>query len=311
MIPMLHTANHRTAAEGLGLIEPMYYAYPDSPDAYEAKGQYIFAGDYIVAPITKRSDDSKLSAVNVWIPEGKWTDLFTNDVYNIEMGGKWVTLVRPLDSIPVLAKSGAVLPLSNDKGNSVDNPSDLEFEVYNGNNTYRLYEDNEKGIAAYTVVENKEASGKETVKLSFEGEFSVLPKKRDITLTFKNIVVNTPVDMVIGLAEKRYAKVTVTKNGKETNAKVSKYDTVRVKITDVDYNAEYEIEVEYSEMPELCGAKRDALMKLLTAEGAFVIRNDLDKKIRRVDSIESIVCSVRNSDISSIEKARLIETFNI
>lgn len=310
MIPMLHTANYRTAKEGLGLIEPMYYAYPNSPEAYEAKGQYIFAGDYIVAPIVKHSEDAKLSSIKVWIPEGKWTDLFTNDTYIVKEGGKWATLVRPLDSIPVLARSGAVLPLSNDKGNSIDNPESLEFEIYNGNNTYRLYEDNEQGVAAYTKVENIEDGGKETVRLSFEGNFCVLPEKRDITLTFKNIVVNTPVDMSIGLQEKRYAKITVTKNGKQIEANLSKYDTVRVQITDVDYSAKYEITVEYSKMTELCGAKRDVLMKLLTTEGAFAIRRALERNVVSAANAEAICGAIDNSDISEIEKIRLTETVN-
>lgn len=310
MIPMLHAANYRTAKEGLGLIEPMYYAYPNFPEAYEAKGQYIFAGDYIVAPIVKHSEEAKLSSIKVWLPEGKWTDLFTNDTYIVKEGGKWTTLVRSLDSIPVLARSGAVLPLSNDKGNSIDNPESLEFEIYNGNNTYTLYEDNEQGVAAYTKVENIEDGGKETVRLSFEGNFCVLPEKRDITLTFKNIVVNTPVDMSIGLQEKRYAKITVTKNGKQIEANVSKYDTVRVQITDVDYSAKYEITVEYSKMTELCGAKRDVLMKLLTTEGAFAIRRALERNVVSAANAEAICGAIDNSDISEIEKIRLTETVN-
>ena len=310
MIPMLHTANYRTAKEGLGLIEPMYYAYPNSPEAYEAKGQYIFSGDYIVAPIVKHSEEAKLSSIKVWIPEGKWTDLFTNDTYIVKEGGEWKTLVRPLDSIPVLARSGAILPLGNDKGNSVANPESLEFEIYNGNNTYTLYEDNEQGVAAYTKVENTEDCGKETVKLSFEGNFCVLPEKRDITLTFKNIVVNTPVDMSIGLKEKRYAKVTVTKNGKQIEAKVSKYDTVCVQIADVDYSAEYEVTVEYSQMTELCAAKRDVLMKLLTTEGAFAIRRTLERNVTSASNTEAIHGAIDNSDIIEIEKIRLAETVN-
>ena len=310
MIPMLHNANYRTSKYGLGLIEPMYYAYPDSEEAYEANGQYIFAGDYIVAPITRHSEEAKLTRVNVWLPEGKWTDIFTNDVYTIEKGGKLVTLVRSLDSIPVLAKSGAVLPLSNDKGNSTENPTDLELEIYNGNNVYTLYEDNEKGVPAFTTVENIENAGVETVKLTFEGDVSVLPEKRDITLTFKNIVVNTPVDMAIGLKEKMYAKVTVAKNGQPIQAKVSKYGTVSVRIADVDYSAKYEITVEYSEMPELCMAKRVALMKLLYAEGAFSIRHSLDKNIISAGSIEALCGAVETSNISFIEKVRLTETFN-
>ena len=307
---MLHTANYRTSQLGYSLVEPMYYEYPECEDAYLAKEQYIFAGDYIVAPITKHSDEKKLSIKKVWLPEGKWTDLFTNDVYNIANGGKWITVVRPLDSIPAFAKSGAVLPLSNDKGNSVKNPIDLEFEIYNGNHTYELYEDNEGGVRAFTKIENRELSGKEIVNISFEGDCSVLPEKRDITLTFKNIIVNTPVDTAIGLTDKRWAIVKVTKNGEVIKAKVSKYDTVQVKIFDIDYSSSYEVTVEYNDMPEICQARRDVLMKLLLLEGSFTVRINLYNNIKKVDTISALCAVIHNSDMSNIEKIRLSETFS-
>ena len=216
-----------------------------------------------------------------------------------------------MDSIPVLAKSGAILPLSNDKGNSVANPVDLELQVYNGNNTYTLYEDNELGSAAYTKIENSEEYGKENVKLSFSGDFSVLPKKRDITLTFKSIVVNTSVDGAIGLTEKQYADVTVTKNGAPIPATVSKYGTVKVKIEDIDYSASYEVTVEYSVMPALQQARRDVFMKLLLSEGAFSNRTALYNKIKQAESVGAIVGMIENSDLSAIEKIKLSETFTV
>ncbi len=310
MIPMLHTANYRTSELGMGLVEPMYYEHPECEAAYDAKGQYIFAGDYIVAPIAKHSEENNLTGINVWLPEGKWTDLFTNDVYKVAKGGKWVTMVRSLDSIPALAKAGAILPLSSDKGNSVANPTELELEVYNGNHTYVLYEDNEQGVKAYTTVKNEEYPGREVITFSTEGDVSVLPEKRNITITFKSIVVNTPMDIALNLPEKMRASVKVAKNGEPIDAKVDKYGTVSVKITDVDYTAKYEVTVEYNEMPELARAKREVLMKLLVAEGAFTNRNNLYKNILNVESVADIAASVENSDISPLEKQRLIEALS-
>lgn len=53
-----------------------------------------------------------------------------------------ITLNRELYDIPVLAKEGAIIPLSNDDGNSSANPKALEFWIFNGNNSFTLYEDN-------------------------------------------------------------------------------------------------------------------------------------------------------------------------
>ena len=66
---------------------------------------------------------------------------FTGDRYEIRDGGEEKTLLRTLDSIPVLAKAGAILPLSADQGNMCDNPTNLEVWAYEGDGEYSLYED--------------------------------------------------------------------------------------------------------------------------------------------------------------------------
>ena len=308
MIPFLHSANNRTHSDGLGLMEPMYYEYSEYEESYNARNQYIFGGEFIVAPITERSGERHLTKKDVWLPAGVWTDVFTNDVYNVSEGGAWITMVRPLNSIPVLAKAGAVLPLSRDKGNSYENPKWLEAEIYSGNNTYKLYEDDAVGTAAYTVFENKYEEGKATVKLTFEGDVSVLPEKRDITLTFKNIVSNTAVDAMIGLTEKPYANIEVKKNGKPIEFKASKYATVSVTVSDIDYSAEYEITVTHNVLSPLSMRKREALLKLQRVEGPFSVRKTTAELIKKAGTCESLRGSILVSDVSVSDRIRLAET---
>ena len=308
MIPFLHSANNRVHSEGLGLMEPMYYEYADCEESYKAKDQYIFGGELIVAPITEHSSEGGLSKKDVWLPEGVWTDIFTNDVYRVCKGGAWITMVRPLNSIPALAREGAVIPTSRDKGNSFDNPTHLEAAVYAGNRTYKLYEDDEKGTAAYTVFENSTESGKQTLKVSFEGDVSVLPKKRDMTFVFKNIVVNTAVDTHIGLTEKQYANVEVKKNGKPIDFKVSKYAEVEVTVSDIDYSAEYEIIVTHSVLSQLSLRKREALLKLQRVEGPYSVRSSLAGMINKVADEERLRGAILVSDVSPINRIRLAET---
>ena len=308
MIPFLHSANNRAHSDGLGLMEPMYYEYADYEESYKAKDQYIFAGELIVAPITEHSSEKGLTKKNVWLPEGAWTDIFTGDVYRVGKGGAWITMVRPLNSIPALAREGAVIATSGDKGNSYDNPTHLEAAVYAGNRTYKLYEDDEKGTAAYTVFNNSTESGKQTLKVSFEGNVSVLPKKRDMTFVFKNIVVNTAVDSHIGLTEKQYANVEVKKNGKPIDFKLSKYAEVEVTVSDIDYSAEYEITVIHSELTRLSALKREALIKLMRVEGPYSVRKDLASAINKAPSIERLRGAILSSDVSPIDRIRLAET---
>ena len=47
-----------------------------------------------------------------------------------------------MSSIPVLAKSGAIIPMNlDDKSNSWQNPENMEIWLYSGNGEFTLYED--------------------------------------------------------------------------------------------------------------------------------------------------------------------------
>jgi len=117
-------------------------------------------------------------------------------------------------------------------------------------------------------------------------------------------------DVPLNLPKKMQADVTVKKNGEPIEAKVEKYGTVKVTIENVDYTAEYDVTVEYDVLPELTRVKRDVLMKLLVAEGAFTNRNNLYKNILKVESVADIAASIEISDMSPLEKQRLTEALD-
>lgn len=139
MIPLLYSAAVDTSESGKALIEPMYYEYPEIGAAYSCPQQYLFADQTIAAPIAEKTDASGMAVVTVFLPEGKWTDVFTGDEY---IGGGKVKMLRWLDSLPVLAKEGAIIALDGKKtGNSIDLPECLEVLAFNGNGSFVLHED--------------------------------------------------------------------------------------------------------------------------------------------------------------------------
>jgi hypothetical protein len=127
MVPYLHTMNHRAAA-GVPLVRPMYHLEPRRREAYGVPNQYAFGSELVVAPITSPRDASSLrGSVRVWLPDGPWTDIFTDAVYQ---GGRTVEMHRTDASIPVLLRAGGILPL--DAGPDLDatrNPTALEVLV--------------------------------------------------------------------------------------------------------------------------------------------------------------------------------------
>ena len=202
LIPYIYTMDYRTHKEGIALCEPMYYSYPDKQNAYKFKNQYMFGTELMVCPITKKSsDDIGMGEVTAWIPEGRWTDIFTGQSYK---GNKVVTLNRDIDSIPVLAKEGAIIPFAKDKGNDSGNPEMLELWVYSGNNSFTLYEDNGKTDfethnckTNFSVQYDGEAKRLHFSMEKPEGE-AVIPQSRTLRLVFKDIDTN---DLVCDNAE--------------------------------------------------------------------------------------------------------------
>ena len=191
LIPYIFSMDRRYNAENLALCEPMYYPYPNNENAYKVPNQYMFGSELIVCPITNpQLKELGMGCVEAWLPEGEYTDIFTLEKYS---GEQKLVLFRELYTIPVLAKAGAVIPLSADGGNKTDNPEKLEVWVFKGNNTFTMLEDNGKTNyeehTAKTVFENSydEQSDTITLKIRVEGDLSVIPKNRQYEIVFRDV----------------------------------------------------------------------------------------------------------------------------
>lgn len=193
LIPYTYSMNRLCSVYGRPLCEPMYYEHPENVSAYEVPNEYYFGTELIACPITAPADKkTNLAGVKVYLPEGRYTDIFSDRIYT---GGRTVELFRDEGSIPVLAKEGAIIPLDkNDRTNDCSNPSELELWIYRGNSSFTMYEDDGETLA-YKTGKYAETLFKVSEKgrdVTFEifpvcGDVSVLPEKRDITLTFRDI----------------------------------------------------------------------------------------------------------------------------
>ena len=213
MIPYLYSMNYRTHKKCIALCEPLYYEYPEDKAAYQFKNQYFFGSELMVAPITKKMNHKTyLGDVDVYLPAGRWTDIYTGAIYE---GNKTVRMYRGLESIPVLAKEGAIIPLSaNDRDNDCSNPKDMILRIFRGNNSFELYEDDgesneyKNGNFAVTTYKIREVGFDVTFNiLPAVGNCSSLPKKRNYKLIFDDI---TSADSII-----------IRVNGKTVDADIS------------------------------------------------------------------------------------------
>lgn len=193
LIPYLYSMNRLTAENGKCLIEPMYYSNPRDSRAYECPNEYWFGTEMIVCPVTEKANaKTGLASTKAYLPSGRFTDIFTGLIYN---GNTLTYLCRDQASIPVLAKEGAIIPLSiTDGTNSVKNPKELEILISRGNNSFTLYEDDgetleyKNGKFAETVFEVKKICKDISFTINpIRGERAVVPAKRSYLLNFIDI----------------------------------------------------------------------------------------------------------------------------
>ncbi len=224
MIPFIDSASVDTTENGLALIEPMYYEYPEISEAYEFVSQYMFGGQLLVAPVITPGDERKMAKTTVWLPKGTWTDIFTGNTYQ---GGRTVDMVRHMDSIPVLAKEGGFFVLDGRKHtNDISFPDILDVLTFNGNGEYTLHEYGEQGrMNTHFVSEQKDGKQKLTVTVS--GDSCI--NERKMRLEFRNIQKGT---------------VSVFANGIPQDVIVKNDSCVIVTLPNVNHGTVYTVEVE-------------------------------------------------------------------
>lgn len=182
LIPYLYSMNVQTHEKGIPLIQPMYYHYPDNDQSYDAKNQYFFGSELVVAPITKKCNLETLSAdENVYFPEGNWFDIFTNNRYK---GETVLRVYRQQSEMPVFAKEGAILPLDADpvrtKGEEL--PETIEWLLYPGkSNKFELVEDKDNKRVVTTLCIDQD---KKNVSIYVDGEEQILPENRTHKIYF-------------------------------------------------------------------------------------------------------------------------------
>jgi alpha-glucosidase (family GH31 glycosyl hydrolase) len=146
LLPYLYTMNVRAAVQGLPLVQPIYWGYPEIEEAYNVPNQYIFGTDLIVVPITTPQDPStRRSQVLAWLPPGRHVDILTGMVYD---GGRRIWLNRRLKDYPVFAREGAIIPLdmASTLPNGCADSHKIELLVVVGaGGTFELVEDDGKG----------------------------------------------------------------------------------------------------------------------------------------------------------------------
>lgn len=70
LVPYIYSSARQTYDEGLSLLRPLYYLFPEASGAYDYDMQYMFGPDLLVAPVTEPVDPvTQMVTKHIWIPE--------------------------------------------------------------------------------------------------------------------------------------------------------------------------------------------------------------------------------------------------
>ncbi len=194
LIPYIYSEGYNYHKNGMPLVQPMYYSYPEVYDEPLYRNEYYFGKELFVCPITKPMNPLINRSIHrIFLPNGVWYDFKTGKKF---VGNKRYVSFYNEENYPVFAKSGAIIPLANLGENKNDTriPTDLEINVFPGeNNTYKLYEDDgvsneyQNGKFCITAIDYNYLQNNYTLIIHpLEGDVSILPEKRNYIIRFRN-----------------------------------------------------------------------------------------------------------------------------
>lgn len=140
IFPYLYTMARQAYDTGIGLCRPLYYEYPDAEEAYKYEGEYLFGDDILVAPVTQASSDGKATEKVIWLPEGNWWSVSTNELIK---GNRELPMSFTSEQIPYFYRQGALIPLNPPTVMSMtERTAEMILDVVAGaNGIASLYED--------------------------------------------------------------------------------------------------------------------------------------------------------------------------
>lgn len=135
LLPYIYTEMQHTARTGLPLLRPVLLDYPDHPRVHRCEHEFLFGRQLYVAPVVQEGARSR----KVLLPSGDWYDF---DDGTRRTGGQDFELDVRIDTIPIFARAGAIVPLREVRQH-VDEKclKELTLRLYPGNGTGWFYND--------------------------------------------------------------------------------------------------------------------------------------------------------------------------
>lgn len=126
LMPYIFSQAQEAVELGIPLsLRAMFLEFPDDPTSWYLDRQFMFGDSLLVAPIFEESGN-----VEFYLPKGKWTNFFTNEV---KSGPGWFKENHAFDTLPLYVRENTVLVLGKSEQTKTvyDYAQDVEVRLYN------------------------------------------------------------------------------------------------------------------------------------------------------------------------------------
>lgn len=101
LMPYIYAQAKQCTEKGLPMVRALFIEYPNDPGAWLVEDEYLFGSDILVAPMLE-----SVTERNVYLPQGKWIDYQTGQVYT----SGWHNIRAGKVPVVMLVREGAVIP---------------------------------------------------------------------------------------------------------------------------------------------------------------------------------------------------------
>ena len=136
LMPYIYSLAWQVTHAGYTLMRPLVMDYREDVTARNIGDQFLFGPALMVSPVTDYGVDQR----RVYLPNTTWTNFWSGESFS---GGKFIMAAAPLETLPLFARAGSILPLGPAMEYSSQKPEDpVELRIYPGADAdFTLYED--------------------------------------------------------------------------------------------------------------------------------------------------------------------------
>ena len=151
LLPYTYSIAYHSYQTGAPYMRALFMDFPNDPKAANIPDEYMYGPAFLVAPISEQGATHR----TVYLPAGcDWYNYWTSERMH---GGQTITVDAPIDTLPLFAKAGSIVPLGSRIESTQEPQKIASVKVYPGADaSFTLFADDgttygyEKGHDAVT-----------------------------------------------------------------------------------------------------------------------------------------------------------------